>query len=174
MSFHSPERQPDITSARAIVLRPGPVILLLKRTDTSRKDPGKWENPGGRVEVKVTGNNVREPETTEETCIREVAEEAGLAIRITEGYRHESVRPMTDSEGLFRLTTHIAHVIGGELRLGRGLSAYAWATIHGAFGYELTADSRAALGHLKPIMLTSHVCPAVPANQPWMIVTDMV
>jgi 8-oxo-dGTP diphosphatase len=58
-----------VPSAFTAVRRPGGVLLLVQRCDS-----GRWELPGGRVDV---GEDVRA------AAVRETAEEAGIYVRIT-------------------------------------------------------------------------------------------
>ena len=46
-------------------------FLLLRRSDNSRTNPGKWDLPGGKVNLK---------ETLKEAVVREVWEETGISI----------------------------------------------------------------------------------------------
>jgi len=48
-------------------------ILLLKRSDDDTINPGKWDLPGGKID---------EGETFDQALVREVSEEAGLAVTL--------------------------------------------------------------------------------------------
>jgi 8-oxo-dGTP pyrophosphatase MutT (NUDIX family) len=67
------EAEPALTHAGGIVVRKdgdGPRYLLVR----ARRDPSQWIFPKGHIE---TG------ETPEQTALREVREEAGVAARVT-------------------------------------------------------------------------------------------
>jgi ADP-ribose pyrophosphatase YjhB (NUDIX family) len=67
--FAAPEAQELLPAAFAVVRNSLGRILLVRRADD-----GYWELPGGRIEVG---------ESTSTAVIREVREEAGVAIRVT-------------------------------------------------------------------------------------------
>ncbi len=46
-------------------------LLLLKRSQDSNNNPGKWDLPGGKMELD---------ETLKEALVREVQEETGISI----------------------------------------------------------------------------------------------
>ena len=76
-------------SAFVAVLRPRSLLLV------RRCDNGRWELPGGRVDVG---------ETAEEAAVRETAEEAGVRVGIT------------GLVGLFTDPRHIIRARDGEIR----------------------------------------------------------
>jgi 8-oxo-dGTP diphosphatase len=53
----------------AIVINEKGEVLLLRRSTTSRTDPGKWCRPGGQVEFGESVTDAVERETMEETGI---------------------------------------------------------------------------------------------------------
>src|SRR5690349_25117701 len=70
--FHDPEAPAAtvvVPSAFVVVVGDEGRLLLVRRCDT-----GKWELPGGRVDVG---------ETAVEAAIRETAEEAGVRVAVT-------------------------------------------------------------------------------------------
>jgi 8-oxo-dGTP diphosphatase len=69
----------------AIIVRDGR-FLILKRAATKKRFPGQWTVPGGRLEVADFAATPRESKdywynVLEKGLCREVAEEAGIAIR---------------------------------------------------------------------------------------------
>lgn len=66
---HAPVAEDFLPAAYAIVRNRWQQVLLVRRADD-----GNWELPGGRIEVG---------ESAGEAAVREVAEEAGVAITIT-------------------------------------------------------------------------------------------
>jgi A/G-specific adenine glycosylase len=77
-------------------------LLIQKRSEEAMLG-GLWEFPGGKVEGD---------ETLSEACIREVAEETGLAIAID-----EALNPVRHAYSHFRITLHpfICSVTGGVM-----------------------------------------------------------
>jgi 8-oxo-dGTP diphosphatase len=65
--------KPFTLSAKVVILDEKGRCLLLKRSMSSRGNPGKWDLPGGKVDV---GENL------EQGLLREVAEETGLTISL--------------------------------------------------------------------------------------------
>src|SRR2546421_13058159 len=66
----APQAQGLLLAVYAIVCNHLSQVLLVRRTDDSN-----WELPGGRVEVG---------ETASQAAVREVAEESGVTIEITD------------------------------------------------------------------------------------------
>jgi len=65
--------KPFSLSAKVVVRDEKGRCLLLKRSMSSKGNPGKWDLPGGKVDV---GENL------EQGLLREVAEETGLSISL--------------------------------------------------------------------------------------------
>jgi 8-oxo-dGTP diphosphatase len=65
--------KPFALSVKVIIHDDDGRCLLLKRSMSSRGNPGKWEPPGGKVDA---GENL------EEGLLREVSEETGLTISL--------------------------------------------------------------------------------------------
>lgn len=63
--------KPYIISVYALVQNEKGEFLLLRRSENSRTNPGKWDLPGGKVNLK---------ETLKEAVVREVLEETGISI----------------------------------------------------------------------------------------------
>ncbi|MCQ1534231.1 NUDIX domain-containing protein [Methanosarcina sp. KYL-1] len=64
-------KKPYIVSVYALIRNEKGEFLLLRRSEYSRTNPGKWDLPGGKV-------GLREP--LEEAVVREVWEETGISI----------------------------------------------------------------------------------------------
>jgi 8-oxo-dGTP diphosphatase len=60
-------------AAKAIVRRPDGHVLLIRRPDDARTDPGLWDLPGGKMD---------HGETLEQVLEREVGEETGLRVAV--------------------------------------------------------------------------------------------
>ena len=63
--------KPYIISVYALVLNEKGEFLLLRRSENSHTNPGKWDLPGGKVNPD---------ETLKEAVVREVEEETGISI----------------------------------------------------------------------------------------------
>ncbi len=88
--------------------------LLLKRSMSSKGNPGKWEPPGGKIE---------QGESFDVALLREVAEETGLAISI------QHVAGTAESELPKIRVVHLileGKVESGTLRLSDEHIAHAW------------------------------------------------
>jgi 8-oxo-dGTP pyrophosphatase MutT (NUDIX family) len=139
--FHDPAAPPASRvspSAFVAVLRPGSLLLV------RRCDSGRWELPGGRVDVG---------ETAEEAAVRETAEEAGLQVAIT------------GLAGLFTDPRHVIRARDGEVRQqfalvfrGRAVgglphgdqsetSQAAWVPIPDLAGLPIEAPERSWISH---------------------------
>ncbi len=65
--------KPFRLSVRAVIYDKQGKVLLLKRSRRSKNYPGKWEFPGGKVDMG---------ERFDDALLREVREETGLAARL--------------------------------------------------------------------------------------------
>jgi 8-oxo-dGTP pyrophosphatase MutT (NUDIX family) len=96
-------------------------VLLVRRADD-----GNWELPGGRVEVG---------ETASETVVREVAEEAGVVIKVT------------GVLGVYSDPGHVLAYPNGEVRQQFAICFHAWA-VDGDVHPDLFETSAAGWFHL--------------------------
>jgi 8-oxo-dGTP diphosphatase len=67
------DAQPFALAVRILLRDSSGKILLLKRSLSSKTNPGKWELPGGKIDPG---------EKFDDALIREMREETGLTIRI--------------------------------------------------------------------------------------------
>lgn len=91
--------------------------LLLRRSPSSKGNPGKWEFPGGKVE---SGENF------DVALLREVAEETGLTISL------QRVAGATEYELPDRKVAYLileGHLEAGQVRLSSEHDDYAWVTL---------------------------------------------
>ena len=65
--------KPFALSAKVVVRDEEGRCLLLKRSMSSKGNPGKWDLPGGKVDIG---------ESFDQGLLREVAEETGLTISL--------------------------------------------------------------------------------------------
>lgn len=85
------------------VIRKGGRILIAQRKDDCKREPGKWEFPGGKVE---------EGEKPQEALEREIMEELGIRIRAGSKLLCEIC---SEKKGMrIRLQAYPAEWVGGE------------------------------------------------------------
>jgi 8-oxo-dGTP diphosphatase len=107
-------QKPFVLSVRAVVRNDAGDCLVIRRSASSRHDPGLWEIPGGKSEPG---------ETIEESILREVAEETGLQVELTR------VVGSAESEIEDKRIAYLileAWVIGGSFQLSGEHDAYRW------------------------------------------------
>jgi ADP-ribose pyrophosphatase YjhB (NUDIX family) len=90
----------------------GGLLLIQRRNPPSA---GSWSIPGGRC---------RPGESTQEACVREVAEETGLLVEVLR--LAGTVRIPTGDGGHFLVEDYLCRVLGGELRSGDDALAAVW------------------------------------------------
>jgi 8-oxo-dGTP diphosphatase len=80
-------------------------LLVVRRAHPPAE--GTWSLPGGRIGPG---------ESAEEACVREVAEETGLAVEVV---RHVGrVERPAPGDGTYVIDDYACRVVGGELRAG--------------------------------------------------------
>ena len=132
--------------ARTFVKHPEHGILLMKRSREDRNNPGKWECPGGKVEMGQTVPHALE---------REVMEEAGLLVQPTLLLAHTDGYIIPDGKyaGLpYLVLFNVSSVIGGELTLSHEHEESVWTTYDQIHNYDLTNEVKKAA-----IILESHL-----------------
>lgn len=106
--------KPFQLSAKVVIHDDSGRCLLLKRSLSSKGNPGKWDLPGGKV---------NSAETFEHALLREVAEETGLSISL--GH----VLGAAESELPTRRIVYLileAHLESGEVCLSDEHDEYVW------------------------------------------------
>lgn len=106
--------KPFALSAKVLVRDLEGRCLLLKRSMTSKGNPGKWDLPGGKVDA---GENL------EQGLLREVTEETGLTISL------QRVLGAAESESPTKKVAYIileGFVEMGQVRLSSEHDDYAW------------------------------------------------
>lgn len=120
-------------SAKAIVLRGRDVLLL-------RKPSGKWDLPGGKIESG---------ETVYQGLLREVREEAGLDVSVSEyiGAIDRSQRQPSDPKGpLYTFLCNVdANLKAKSLRLSKEHIEATFANLWQADEFPMSRPSRSAL-----------------------------
>lgn len=107
-------RKPFRLSTKVVVHDERGRCLLLKRSMSSKGNPGKWDLPGGKVDAG---------ESFDQALLREVVEETGLTVSV------QRVLGTAESESP---TTKVVYLIlegrleSGQVRLGSEHDEYAW------------------------------------------------
>jgi 8-oxo-dGTP diphosphatase len=124
----------------AIIQKDGK-FLILQRSASKRRFPGRWTVPGGHLE---TSDYTNEPKDTaeywynvlEKALAREVAEEAGLKIK---NVRYVTSLATVHADGAPSLVIScLADYAGGEVRLQpEECQAHAWVDLKEAKSYDL-------------------------------------
>jgi ADP-ribose pyrophosphatase YjhB (NUDIX family) len=103
----------DQYCAGGVVLDPRGRLLLVRRARPP--SVGAWTVPGGRC---------RPGEAAADACVREVAEETGLVVRVTR--RLGRVSRAAPDGGRFLIDDFACELVGGTLRAGDDASAAGW------------------------------------------------
>lgn len=109
--------KPFALSTKVIIRDLSDRCLLLKRSQSSKGNPGKWEFPGGKTELG---------ERFDEALLREVAEETGLTISLLH------VAGATESEMPTRIVAYLileARLVSGQVQLSSEHDDFAWVTL---------------------------------------------
>jgi 8-oxo-dGTP diphosphatase len=117
---------------RCFVFNPEGKLLILKRAESCSNNPGKWEIPGGRMDV--TKNLDRELK-------REVYEETGLDIEPIEQCQYAVTHFITDGkyQGFpYIALFHSANNIGGDVILSEEHFAYEWVYHEELLTFDMT------------------------------------
>jgi len=114
-------------SVHALIRNSNGKYLLLRRSGGSRVNPGKWDFPGGKIEI---GENI------DEALEREVKEETGIGFRVT-GVGG-AIGTQTLVEGL-----HIVFLImegehtSGNVVMSNEHDDFRWVSFHEMSGMDL-------------------------------------
>lgn len=106
--------KPYTLSAKVVIRDSEDRCLLLKRSMSSKGNPGKWDLPGGKVDTK---------ESLEQALLREVAEEIGLKISL------QRVLGAAESESPTKRVAYIifeGHLLSGEVHLSDEHDDFMW------------------------------------------------
>ena len=106
--------KPFALSVKVVIRDDAGRCLLVKRSLSSKGNPGKWEFPGGKAEMG---------ESFDAALLREVAEETGLTISLLH------VAGAAESEMPTRQVAYIimeGHLESGHVRLSSEHDEYAW------------------------------------------------
>lgn len=134
---------------RCFILNNENKILLIKRCPTDRKDPDKWEIPGGKLD---------EGEDLSLSKNREVFEETGLLIKQTKPlvFTHSYVIEDGGYKGFTYLSIFsINKKKKGKVILSEEHSEFVWVTYGEMLKYKLTDEVKKASKILKDYLLNS-------------------
>ncbi len=123
-------RKPFSLSAKVVIRDDKGCCLLLKRSLSSKGNPGKWDLPGGKVDA---GENL------EQGLLREVAEETGLTISL------QRVLGAAESESPAKRVAYLifeGSVESGRVRLSNEHDAYIWVDRQGLAGVDIAEQFR--------------------------------
>lgn len=124
---------------RALIINQNKKILLIQRSHNDEYMPGKWELPGGKLDMGQDISNALE---------REVLEETGLVVLLTDkiAYWHSEIISSGKYKGLpYIVIVGLAKSIGGKVLISEEHSDYVWVCKEEAFKYDLVHETRAAL-----------------------------
>lgn len=141
------ERPKIIVINRCFILNDNKEILIIKRCPTDRKDPDKWEVPGGKLD---------EGEDLLRSKNREVMEETGLSI--------EQIEPLVFTysyvikDGGYSGFTYISifsinKIIKGKVKLSEEHSEYIWVGYKKIMNFDLTSEVNNACLVLKKYLM---------------------
>jgi 8-oxo-dGTP diphosphatase len=116
---------------RNVIFNTGNELLLLKRSDSDREDPGTWEVPGGGVLPN---------EDLFMALLREVREECGLVVRQSRltGILLHTLDPISQLE--FVYTARVGQ--NAKVLISDEHSAFAWYTLPDALAIALSLTTR--------------------------------
>ncbi len=114
MNAKTQSAKPFALSIKVVIRDDAGRCLLLKRSQSSKGNPGKWDFPGGKAELG---------EKFDEALLREVAEETGLTISL------QHVAGAAESEMPTRKVAYLimeARLESGQARLSGEHDDYVW------------------------------------------------
>jgi 8-oxo-dGTP diphosphatase len=116
--------KPYIISVYAILRNEKGEFLLLRRSENSHTNPGKWDLPGGKVNLE---------ETLKEAVVREVWEETGISI--VPGEIAGEVNFELPEKRVIAIVFNGGYVIA-EVKLSYEHIEYAWTSLESILGME--------------------------------------
>lgn len=124
---------------RAVILNKHGSILIIKRSSDDSYMQGKWELPGGKLDIGQDISNALE---------REVLEETGLVIIPMDkvAYWHSEIISSGKYKGLpYIVLIGISRSIGGQVKISREHQDFKWIKAKDAIKYDLVPETRSAL-----------------------------
>lgn len=133
---------PEVIIVARCLIERDEKVLLLKRTEDRKYNPGKWELPGGKIEA---GQDL------EKATEREALEETGLLVRLTSfGTVIESKTLVGERHGEYEGKLYLELVsrgepVSGSVKLEDEHSEYSWTTLEDALNLDLSFEARKAI-----------------------------
>lgn len=124
--------RPFRLSVHALIRNQANEILILKRSLNSRINGGKWDLPGGKIEV---GENF------DEALIREVKEETGIIIDINGLLTAVESTTLTPDLIIIVLIMH-GFLVSGEVQLSNEHDDFQWVTFNQFRNIDLCSQFR--------------------------------
>ena len=125
--------------AKCIVLNSRGEVLLLKRGMSAPRRPGEWDFPGGIVD---------QDENHENAALRELKEEAGIAV--TEAVLFYASTKFDENNVNVCLFYYLVDLENeSEVRISWEHDEFKWASLEDAIGYITYVPQKQALQHLK-------------------------
>lgn len=118
--------------AGGIVLDGAGRLLVIRRG--TPPGLGRWSIPGGRCQPG---------ESAREACVREIAEETGLQVRI-ERHAGQVLRPGTEGV-VYQIDDYVCSLVGGTLQAGDDAAQARWVTRADLVGLDLVPGLLEAL-----------------------------
>ncbi len=136
------ERPRVVLVSRCFVVREDKRLLIIQRAATDSMNAGKWECPGGKLDIGQDLSHAQK---------REVMEETGLLVQQSFIFTLDS---SVIGTGKYMGLTYVVlfsinKLIGGTLALSEEHTASAWVTYDELFAYDLTQEVREAAIVLK-------------------------
>jgi 8-oxo-dGTP diphosphatase len=135
-----------ILTTRCFVRRSDGLFLLVRRSPCDRRNPGKWEVPGGKTEFG---------RTLWESLCDEVMQETGLIVQETMPVvlPLSSIIPGGSRRGLtYASLFWITEIRGGNLVLSEEHTESTWERASEMLMYDLTKETREAVLALSPYL----------------------
>ncbi len=141
------KRPPVVLVARCFVKRNDGLLLLLKRSSADRRNPNKWEVPGGKAEH---GQNIAEAQAAE------VMQETGLVVQTTQPlvfpWSH-LIKKGPYHGSIYLALFSVTEVVSGRLSLSEEHSDCVWVSYCEMLTYDLTYEVRVAADVLRSYLV---------------------
>lgn len=132
------ERPRVVLVNRCFIVREDKTILIVQRALNDNNNPGKWEVPGGKVDL---GQDILH------ALEREVLEETGLLVKQPSRFEFSDGYLISDGKyqnHLYVALFSITCPLGGNFELSDEHCNHAWVTYTQLLDYDLTVESKKA------------------------------
>ena len=117
-------------SVKVVIRHNNGRLLLLKRSSNCRSNAGKWDLPGGKIELG---------ESFDRALLREVAEETGLSISL-QRVVGTARRELADTKVVYLIME--GYLVTGKLQLSEEHSDYLWVNCQELLNLDLVEQFR--------------------------------